>query len=144
MRVAEPPWLKQARAEGRVTERTINAAALGAGFTVQSNPQGESEFAREVIALAQDLGWLVAHFRSVPVVRADGTVYWQTPVQGDGSGFPDLIMVRGDRCVVAELKFGKNDTTPEQEAWLESFRRAGIPAYKWWPEDMAEIQTVLA
>lgn len=98
----------------------------------------EAEFTAQVLELASVLGWRAAHFR--PARTAQG---WRTPVAGDGRGFPDLILVR-DRVVAAELKVGRNCTTPEQDAWLEAFRGAGVPSYTWRPEDWDAIQATLS
>jgi hypothetical protein len=69
----------------------------------------ESEFLDQVLQYAKLRGWRSAHFR--PAKTIDG---WRTPVSGDGKGFPDLLLVRGDRVIVAELKVGKNKLTLEQ------------------------------
>lgn len=50
---------------------------------------------------------------------------------------------RGTRVVVAELKVGDNEPTAAQRQWLAGFAGASVPAYTWWPENWAEIQTVL-
>jgi len=100
----------------------------------------ESEWQDDVIALAKLNGFTVAHFRPVRVQRRDGSVYYCTPVQGDGAGFPDLLMIRGERMLVAELKVGYNKPSLEQSAWLDAFRAAGVEAYVWYPKDWDEVQ----
>jgi len=99
----------------------------------------ESDLHRGVIEAAQLLGWKAAHFR--PARTAHG---WRTPVEADGKGFPDLVLVR-DRVVFAELKCGRNKLSPEQEAWLEALRQAGVEAYLWTDEmwGKGEIEAVL-
>lgn len=104
----------------------------------------EADFQRQVLQLAKLCGWLVAHFRSVRVQRANGSTYWQTPVQGQGEGFPDCVLLRKGRQVVCELKVGRNKTTEEQEQWLEAFRLAGAEVYLFRPEDWSDIEKVLA
>ena len=106
----------------------------------------ESVFQKDVIELAHTLGWRVAHFRSVETKRQG----WQTPVQADGKGFPDLILVR-DRVIAAELKRDRDKTgkdtrrepSVEQVEWLEAFRAAGVEAYLWRPSDVDEIFDIL-
>jgi hypothetical protein len=98
----------------------------------------ETQFLAQVISLANLHGWLAAHFR--PGLTKSGR--WVTAVQGDGKGFPDLVLVR-DRLVVAELKVGRNKTTPEQDGWLQAFRDGGVEAYTWWPRDWETIEEVL-
>ncbi len=94
-----------------------------------AKPIKESEFMAQVIAYARANGWLVAHFR--PSLNSRGE--WQTAVQADGAGFPDLVLVR-DRVIVAELKVGKNKPSDKQNAWLWAFEKAGVQAYIWRPE----------
>ena len=94
--------------------------------------------------MAQACGWKVAHFRTVRILRANGTSHYATPVQADGAGFPDLILVRRRRVIAAELKAGKNQPRADQVAWLEAFRGASVEAYTWRPTDMNDIEAILA
>lgn len=91
----------------------------------------ESDFQRTVIEAAQLYGWIVAHFRSVRTQRKDGSCYFQTPVQADGAGFPDLFMVKGNRAMAIEIKVGRNKPSPAQQEWLELLRLAGIETHVW-------------
>lgn len=105
----------------------------------------EGVFQAQVIELARVLGWRVAHFRGVRVQRRDGSVRHQTPVQADGVGFPDLVMVRGPRLIVAELKSGRGRATAEQEAWLAAFEGVpGCEVYVWRPRDWDALAAVLS
>jgi hypothetical protein len=103
----------------------------------------EASFQFELIRFARSLGWKVAHFRRVRVQRKNGETYWETPVAADGTGFPDLLLIRENRCVVAELKAAAGRVRPEQAAWLAAFAAAGIPAYVWKPRDWPEIRRTL-
>lgn len=104
----------------------------------------EKEFTKTVIAYAKLRGWRVAHFRPA-LVRAMGhKPKYITPVQGDGKGFPDLILLRDDEAIVAELKVGKGKTTPEQDVWLDAFEAASIIAYIWTPDDWGQIERALS
>lgn len=98
----------------------------------------EAEFQKQVIQLARLYGFRVAHFRAAMNRRG----MWQTPVQADGAGFPDLLMVK-DRVIAAELKSPKGKPSPEQVAWMDAFRKAGVETYLWKPADWDEIVTVL-
>ena len=95
----------------------------------------EAGFTKAVIDLAKVNGWLTAHFR--PAMTRAGK--WITAVQGDGKGFPDLVLVRGTRLIFAELKVGKNKPTPEQFEWLARLMGAGAECYIWRPEQWDEI-----
>ena len=90
--------------------------------------QREQAFQQQVLDLARLLGWKCYHThdsrRSV-------------------DGFPDLVGLKGGRKWVAELKVAGRKPTPAQVDWLQAFEKAGVPAYRWTPDDWAEIQEVL-
>lgn len=81
----------------------------------------EAELQALVLDAARLLGWRVAHFR--PARTSHG---WRTPVAGDGAGFPDLVMLRSPRLVIAELKAERGRLTDAQHAWLDAWRN--VPA----------------
>lgn len=87
----------------------------------------EKELMAGVLDVAALFGWKRAHFRSVPVKRGPRVV-WETPVQADGAGFPDLVLVR-ERVLWIELKVDRNTLSAEQAKWLECLREAGQEAY---------------
>lgn len=106
----------------------------------------EEEFQNGVIHLARVLGWRVAHFRGVRIQRANGGIYYQTPVQADGKGFPDLVLVHEQkkRTVFAELKSESGKCSPEQYAWLEALKVTPCnEVYLWRPSDWESIKDVL-
>ena len=86
----------------------------------------ENDLLTSVLHLARVTGWRVAHFRSVKTQRPDGSTRWLTPVQGDGVGFPDLILLRGSRGIAWELKSEKGKIRPEQADWMEAFAAVGF------------------
>jgi VRR-NUC domain-containing protein len=60
------------------------------------------------------------------------------------AGFPDEVLVRGDRLVFAELKSEKGKLSDEQERWLEALRGVpGVEVYVWRPADVDAIATAL-
>ncbi len=83
-----------------------------------------------VLDLARVLGWTRAHFR--PGRTAHG---WRTAVSGDGVGFPDLVLVRPPRIVVAECKAQTGRTTTAQTRWLSDLAACGLDVYTWRPTD---------
>lgn len=101
---------------------------------MRSLNETEAGFTRAVLELAKLHGWRTAHFR--PAMTAKG---WRTPVQGDGAGFPDLVLVRGCRLIFAELKATKGRVSPEQTEWLTRLMGAGAECYIWRPDDWDEI-----
>ena len=88
----------------------------------------EVDFMGQVIELAHLFGWRVAHFRPCKTGRG-----WRTPVQADGAGFPDLVLVGRGRVIVAELKRETGRATPDQLAWLAAFADAGVESVVWTP-----------
>jgi hypothetical protein len=99
----------------------------------------EKEFTTLVIDFAHKHGWRVAHFR--PAMTKGGR--WVTAVQGDGKGFPDLVLVRGHVLLFAELKVGRNKCTDEQEDWLMAIGQTNSGALVWHPEWWPEIERIL-
>jgi hypothetical protein len=89
----------------------------------------ETELQSAVIECAQLLGWRVAHFR--PALTAKG---WRTPVSGDGKGFPDLVLVKGDVLFV-ELKSDSGKQSPEQHEWARAIVKASGEFHLWRPRD---------
>lgn len=107
--------------------------------------QTEAEFQQLIIDAAHYLGWRVAHFRGVRVQRKDGTVFYQTPVQADGEGFPDLVLVNPTqrRVIYAEIKSETGSLSPEQIAWKALLEAAGQEYYLWKPRDWNEVEKTL-
>ena len=100
--------------------------------SVGTTAVSESDFTRQVIALAELFGWLAFH--PIPLRTAKG---WVTGTQGT-AGFPDLTLAKRGRVILAELKVGRNKPTPAQTRWIEA-----SGAYLWTPNDWPEIERVL-
>ncbi|HLB12610.1 MAG TPA: VRR-NUC domain-containing protein [Dehalococcoidia bacterium] len=61
------------------------------------------------------------------------------------AGFPDLLMVRGDRIIAAELKTGKGKLTLVQEEWLGALAATGkVETHCWRPEHWPQVEEALA
>lgn len=88
----------------------------------------EAELQRGVIELARVLGWRVAHFR--PALTEHG---YRTAVQGDGRGFPDLVLVKPPRLMFVELKADRGSFGPDQAAWLGELELTAAEVYVWRP-----------
>jgi hypothetical protein len=80
----------------------------------------ERDLQRSVEALMKVCGWRYYH-----TYRSDRSV----------KGFPDIIAVRGNRVVVAELKTTKGRLSSDQKEWLSDFEGAGIEVHIWRPRD---------
>jgi hypothetical protein len=57
--------------------------------------------------------------------------------------FPDLVLLRGRRQVVAELKRDGESARPGQIAWLEAFKAVGAETYVWRPSDFDLVSRIL-
>ena len=119
-----------------------------------SPTMNEADFMRQIIAtergregLAVRLGWDVLHVKPAAFVGDPSRPErkrFVTPTSGSlGSGWPDLILVRGSRIVAAELKAGRNKPSPEQVDVLAKLAAAGIETYVWWPRDWPSILVTL-
>ena len=119
----------------------------------------EAEFLKQIMELATILGWRCVHFRPARTQKG-----WRTAMQGD-PGFPDLVLAKKGKIVIAELKSEKGKLTDEQRAWLDEMLDglAGHPFQwdndelwprgvdcmgkvflaMWRPSDFDEIQRVL-
>ena len=101
--------------------------------------ESEKDFLSWIIALAHVRGFSVAHFR--PALTAKG---YRTAVQGDGVGFPDLVLIHPNKgMVVAEVKGPGGHLSGEQADWLGLFLLASVEAWCWWPEDRPLIERIL-
>ena len=89
----------------------------------------EKDWRQVVVEYARLNGWL-AYF----TWRSD-----HSPV-----GFPDLVLVRAGRLVVAELKREGRKPTPAQADWLAAL--AGVPGVEvalWQPSDWVKVRDSL-
>jgi hypothetical protein len=101
----------------------------------------EADWTAYVIDLAHRYGWLVAHFR--PARTATG---WRTPVQADGAGFPDLVLVNPwqRQLVFAELKARNGHPSRAQLNWLANLADVeNVGVYVWRPDQAADVERVL-
>jgi hypothetical protein len=105
--------------------RTFKDRSVDAVVTSQGGRLTEREFQTAVIEAAQLLGWRVAHFR--PAQTAKG---WRTPVEADGAGFPDLVMIRRGHLIFAELKSTKGMVRVEQQQWLDDLLAVSVGSHR--------------
>ena len=114
----------------------------------------EEQFQQQIIDLAHLCGWTVAHFRAAMTAKG-----WRTPVQADGAGFPDLVMVKTGwdeiegidgtadglvgRLIFAEIKSAKGKVSESQQAWLSALRCVDVEVYVWKPSDWERIVQIL-
>lgn len=77
-------------------------------------PMTETQLQQRVIDTAKVLGWRVAHIRPARTDKG-----WRTPYQGH-AGLPDLILARGSRVLLVELKTDAGKVSLDQRSWLEA------------------------
>ena len=89
----------------------------------------EKAFMDSIVELARNTGWLV---------------YPPYDSRRSEPGFPDLVMTKPKRLVIAEIKTEKGKTSPAQDKWLETLRTArGVKVKLWRPSDWPEIERTL-
>lgn len=115
-------------------DAALIAAAVAAGRVTVSGGAvpapaadvSEAVFTRQVIDLARAAGWLVAHFGPARVLR-NGVEKYETPVRGDGKGFPDIVLARGGVVRLVELKAAKGVLSDAQRRWV---RESGAAVWR--------------
>ena len=117
-------------------------------YKVIEEHMSEAELQSLVIEIAHLYSWKVAHFRACRTEKG-----WRTPVEADGKGFVDLVMVRpleraryiGDlgRVIFMELKREGGRVTEEQREWHRVLIEAGAEAYICEPHDLDWMREVL-
>ena len=95
----------------------------------------EREWQNLVIGLATSRGW--KHYHPPDNKPVNGRI------QKVVAGFPDLVMIKGDRLVFVELKRETGRVSPEQVDWLASLRATGAECYVWRPSMVAEAIKIL-
>jgi len=89
----------------------------------------ESDFLAAVRDLATLHGWRLFHAHDS---------------RRSPAGFPDLVLVRGERLLAIECKRQDGRLTPEQMAWLTDLGRVpGVEVAVWRPDDIDAIQEAL-
>jgi Holliday junction resolvase len=88
----------------------------------------EREFQREILKLAKLLGWRYYHTYDS---------------RRSNKGFPDLVLVKGERVIFAELKSEKGKVKPEQVEWLEAIDNTPAEAYLWRPSELQRVADIL-
>ena len=101
----------------------------------------EREFARNIADLAHMYGWTLAHFRAARTEHG-----WRTPVEFDGKGFPDCVLVQPVRRLVwfRELKARGGRLEAAQQRWYHDLSKAGANVDIWRPQDWDDIVSALS
>jgi hypothetical protein len=98
--------------------------------------QTEALFMAQVTDYATMRGWEYMHIQAGLTERGR----YRTPVQGTlGPGWPDLILIRGNSLIAAELKTDHKYLTPIQKRVLTTLEAAVIECHVWRPRDWDRI-----
>lgn len=90
----------------------------------------EKEFQRQIVELAEMLGWYVYH---------------TFDARRSQRGFPDLALIRPPRLIFAEVKRQKGKVSEHQAAVLELLNRCPhVESYVWRPSDWPQIERLLS
>jgi len=112
-------WLRDVLARGDV--RLVGGSASPAPPLIS-----EAAFQSAVRRVAKGYGWSVMHVHDS---------------RRSPAGFPDLVMVRKNLCIFAELKTADGVLTLAQWHWLQALGQVEkTEASLWRPEDMEEIR----
>ena len=112
----------------RLRSRRQLSLTFGAGEQARAK-RLEKQFQAQVITLAQLNGWM--HYHTYLSKRSP-------------HGFPDLVLVRGERVIFAELKSQYGRLRQDQRKWLEALTPTGNEVYLWRPSDFPEIEKILS
>lgn len=82
------------------------------------------------------------------VLNVAGFYHWRPYHTHDSrrshKGFPDLVLVRDERLVFAELKSTKGRLRPEQREWLDALSIvAGVEVYLWRVGQLEHVTHIL-
>ena len=90
--------------------------------------QPESVLHNQVVQLAEMYGWRWYHTHDS---------------RKSPPGFPDLVLVRGDRLIFAELKTQRGRLTVDQVSWLAELQATCAEVFVWRPSDLPQIAAIL-
>jgi hypothetical protein len=88
----------------------------------------ERDLQTNILSLAAALGWLCYHTHDS---------------RRSAAGFPDLVLVKGDRLIFAELKSARGKLSKAQSDWFVALGRVA-QVYVWRPSDWFDGLVALA
>ena len=83
----------------------------------------EKDLQEQVRQMAVTLGWLYYHTHNS---------------RHSPEGFPDCVLVKGERLVIAELKRWDKNPTPAQYEWLNALGKVSKEVFVWRPQDLLD------
>lgn len=101
----------------------------------------ESDLLATVLEMAHALGWRVHH-------AYDSRINPRAPRRSGreryiDAGFPDLVLCRPPRLIMAELKREGGRLRPEQVDWLDALEDCGVEVMVVRPSELEELEEVL-
>ena len=97
---------------------------------LRSGAQAEASFGEQFAQAARLLHWAAYHTFDSRRSR---------------EGFPDWVLVRGNRLLFVELKSDEGTLSTAQAAWLAALERVrGVEVWVWRPADWPRIRAILA
>lgn len=96
----------------------------------------EREWQNHVHKVAVAYGWKYYHAPDNKPVNGR--------IQRVVAGFPDLVLVKGQRLIFAELKKEIGVLSDAQKDWLDSLQKTGVEVYVWRPSNMLEVKQILS
>jgi hypothetical protein len=122
------------------TESATAAPVTGNGTALEGwRKLTEDQLLKATLDVAKLYGWHSFHVRPARTEKG-----WRSPVQGDGKGFPDLVLAKRDRLIFAELKGVTGTLTREQWQWRDVLE-PHAPFYVWRPSawESGDIASIL-
>ena len=105
----------------------------------------EATWQKQVLAAADTFGWHYFHDQATNTPRKCTVCGAYRRGPRNVKGFPDLVLLRGPRMIVAELKDEYGTVTDEQRAWLDWFAAIpGVEVFTWRPRDSEAVTRTLA
>lgn len=107
-------------------------------------PQSERSWQRQVVELAQLLGWVTWHDQATNSPRRCRACGAVRTLPRNVAGLPDLLLVRPPRVLFVELKAERKRPDRAQADWLAVLARCpGVEAYCWRPSDWPRVLATL-
>ena len=109
------------------------AEAVAASRRKLAEEMSEAEWQGWVVTTARRFGWLAYH---------------PYDSRRSEAGFPDLVLVRDDMLVFAELKRERGNLTGAQQAWLAALAgpaglATNVQVHVWRPSQLDEVLELL-
>lgn len=104
----------------------------------------EKAWMGQLLGLARMFGWAAFHDQATNAPRACPRCRAPIHLPRNVSGWPDLMLIRGDTLIVAELKSDRGRVREDQTGWLSAFRQVRrVVVVVWRPRDAEDAARIL-